>query len=145
MRNTYTPSNFVVLNEDTTIDINGTATTFPPGSYYGQIMQAQIDAEHPIQIDDPYPSSSETYTNKANAYKKSLEGALEGLVQVNLVSCADLSEWYYAGYYATEGAECNYDMYDLSSWAPDYGDPQTYLDTFLPDYAGYCTKCLGIY
>lgn len=196
MRNTYTPANFVVLDEDTTIDINGTATTFPAGTYYGQIMQAQIDAdgvkitvwnpeaddgngsgdgydgwysvenaveemnlaieelaaegitidaEHPIMIDDPYPSSSETYTNKANAYKKSLESALNGLVQVNLVSCSDLSEWYYAGYYATEGAECNYDMYDLSGWAPDYGDPQTYLDTFLPDYAGYCTKCLGIY
>ena len=23
---------------------------------------------------------------------------------------------------------------------PDYGDPKSYLDTFLPDYAGYVTK-----
>ena len=34
---------------------------------------------------------------------------------------------------------------DVSGWGPDYGDPQTYLDTFLPDYAGYMIKCIGLY
>ena len=38
-----------------------------------------------------------------------------------------------------------HDIYDLSGWGPDYGDPQTYLDTMLPDYAGYMTKCMGIF
>jgi len=33
----------------------------------------------------------------------------------------------------------------VSGWGPDYGDPQTYLDTFLPDYAGYMVKCTGIF
>ena len=41
--------------------------------------------------------------------------------------------------------EANYDIYDLSGWGPDYGDPSTYLDTFLPDYAGYMIKCIGIF
>ena len=36
-------------------------------------------------------------------------------------------------------------MYDVSGWGPDYGDPQTYLNTFAPEYAGYMIKCLGIY
>ena len=45
MINCYTPGNFVSLEEDVTIDINGTATTFPAGTYYGAIMQAQIDAD----------------------------------------------------------------------------------------------------
>ena len=34
---------------------------------------------------------------------------------------------------------------DVSGWGPDFGDPSTYLDTFLPDYAGYVTKSLGIF
>ena len=43
--NTYTPGTFVNLPEDVTVDINGTATTFPAGTFYGAIMQAQMDAD----------------------------------------------------------------------------------------------------
>lgn len=196
MRNTYTPGTFVTLEEDTTIDINGTATTFPAGIYYGEIMQAQLDADgvaikawdpaaddgigssdgydgwynadnavaelntaieelaaagvtvdesNPILVDYPYPSVDERYTNKANAYKQSVEAALGGKVIINLVDTTDYDGWYYAGYYTSYGYEANYDMYDLSGWGPDYGDPSTYLDTFLPDYAGYMIKCIGLY
>ena len=196
LRNTYTPGNFVQLAEDVTIDINGTATTFAKGTLYGEIMQAQIDADgvaikvwdptleagmgstdgfdgwynvenaqaemktaikelkdagveinakNPIQIDLPYYSASDSRTNMAQVYKQSLETALEGQVQVNLVECVTSDEWYYCGYYTELGSEANYDMYDLSGWGPDYGDPQSYLDTFLGDYAGYMVKCIGIY
>lgn len=196
LRNSYTPGNFVSLSEDVTVDINGTATTFPAGTYYGAVMQAQIDAdgvaitvwdsaaeagngssdgfdgwynpenaasemalaieelaaagveisaENPIYIDLPYFSGSESRSNMANVYKQSLETVLEGKVIVNLVACVESAEWYYSGYYTTYGYEANYDMYDLSGWGPDYGDPATYLDTFLPDYAGYMVKCIGIY
>jgi peptide/nickel transport system substrate-binding protein/oligopeptide transport system substrate-binding protein len=80
----------------------------------------------------------------AQVYKQSLESILEG-VKVNLTECVTSDEWYYCGYYTESGNEANYDMYDLSGWGPDYGDPQTYLDTFLSDYAGYMVKCIGIY
>jgi len=43
--NAYTPGTFVNLPEEITVDINGTATTFPAGTFYGEIMQAQIDAD----------------------------------------------------------------------------------------------------
>lgn len=196
LRNTYTPGSFVYLFEDVTVDINGTATTYPAGTMYGQIMQDQIDAdgvvmkvwdptleeglgssdgfdgwynpeaaaaemaiaveelaalgvevsaENPIQIDLPYYQGSTSRTNMANAYKQSLESVLEGKVVVNLVACTDSMDWYYAGYYTNFGYEANYDMYDMSGWGPDYGDPATYLDTFLPEYAGYMLKCIGIY
>ena len=56
-----------------------------------------------------------------------------------------MTNWYYAGYYADYGYEANYDVYDVSGWSPDFGDPSTYLDTFLPDYAGYMVKCIGLY
>ena len=74
-----------------------------------------------------------------------IKEGLEGLVQVNLVDCNDATTWYYTGYYTSYGYENNYDLFDLSGWGPDYGDPQTYLDTYLPDYAGYVTKSLGVF
>ena len=196
LRNSYTPGNFVFLTEDVTVQINGVDTTFKKGTYYGEIMQAQINAdnikikvwdptleegagssdgfdgwynvenakaelnkaiaelaaigidvsaENPIYIDVPTLSISQNWTNKENAYKQSIESALEGKVKVNLVNCETEDEWYYAGYDTYYGYEANYDMYDLSGWGPDYGDPQTYLDTFLPAYAGYMTKCIGLF
>ncbi len=45
LRNSYVPGNFVTLPEEVTVEINGTATTFPAGTYYGEIMQAQLDAD----------------------------------------------------------------------------------------------------
>ena len=195
LRNSYTPGNFVSLSKDVTVSINGEDVTFPAGTNYGEIVQAQIDAdgvkvtvfdkdstneqqsdgfdgwynvdnareemaqaidelkaegleitaENPIQLDLPYPSSDEIYTNRANVYKQSLEEGLEGLVQVNLVDCNDSTTWYYTGYYTSYGYENNYDLFDLSGWGPDYGDPQTYLDTFLPDCSGYLVKCIGLF
>lgn len=43
--NSYTPGVFVSLEEDVTVDINGTATTFPAGTKYGEIVQAQLVAD----------------------------------------------------------------------------------------------------
>jgi ABC-type oligopeptide transport system substrate-binding subunit len=192
LRNSYVPGTFVTLPEDATVDINGTATTFPAGTYYGEIVQAQVDAdgvklkvwdadklssdgfdgwynptaakeslakaaeqlakqgvevtaENPIQIDLPYFAGSETYTNRANAFKQSLETALDKQVVINLVACESSDDWYYAAYYPDYGYEFNCDLCDVSGWGPDYGDPQTYLDTMLPDYAGYMVKSLGIF
>lgn len=192
LRNTFTPGYFVSLSKDTTIQINGTDTTFPAGTYYGEIVQKQIDADgvkikvwdaenktsdgfdgwynpenaveelntaieelaeegitidesNPIQMEYPYPSAVEVYTNKANSYKKSVETALGGKVVINLVDAVDVDGWYYAGYYANYGYEANYDVYDVSGWGPDFGDPCSYLDTMLPDYEGYMTKCFGIF
>lgn len=196
LRNTYTPGNFVQLTEDVTIDINGTATEFKAGTNYGEIIQAQLDADgvkikawdktadegagssdgfdgwynpqnaveelnaaltelekdgikvdkdNPVALDLPYASNSEVYVNRANAIKKSVEDALGGKVIINLVECKDTNEWAYAGYYTKVGEESNYDLYDLTGWSPDYGDPASYLDTFLPDYAGFVTKNIGIY
>ncbi len=196
LRNSYTPGTFVSLPEDVSVDINGTATTFAAGTFFGEIVQAQIDAdglpvkvwdpegdggvgssdgfdgwynkeyaaseiaaaaeelaadgvtvsaEEPIQIDLPYFSGSEIYTNRANVFKQSLEDALGGMVQVNLIKCESQDDWLYSGYYTSAGYEQNCDVSDVSGWGPDYGDPQTYLSTMLPNYSGYMTKTLGLY
>lgn len=192
VRNSYTPGNFVALEEDVTIEINGESKTFAKGTYYGEIMQAQIDADgvkikvwdaenqtsdgfagwhnpanayeelqqaitelkefgveiskdNPIVMDLPYYSGNDIYSNRAQTLKQSVEEALQGCVVVNLVSCADAQEWYYAGYYTETGKDANYTLYDVSGWGPDYGDPATYLDTMLGDGAGYMARCLGIF
>lgn len=196
LRNSYTPGTFVALEEEVTVDINGTSTTFPAGTFYGEIMQAQvdadgiaikvwdpsaddgvgssdgfdgwynpeaaaaefekavaelkeagytIDADHPVVIDYPVFVGAESVANRGYAFKQSVETALNNLVEIRIVECSDSNEWYYAGYYTDYGYEANYDFYDVSGWGPDYGDPATYLDTMLPDYAGYMMKCCGIF
>ena len=198
VRNSYTPATFVSLTEDTTVTINGEEVTFPAGTDYGEIMQAQIDADgvkitvykkdssaengkgtgdgfdgwyspenaveelniaieelskhgvtidesNPIQVDLPFASNSTEYTNKANAYKQSVEASLGGKVIVNLIDCPSYEVWYYCGYNTNDGSEANYDMYDLSGWSPDFMDPCSYIDTFLPEYNGFMTKCIGVY
>ncbi len=190
--NSYTPGNFVALESDVTVDINGTPATFAAGTYYGEIMQAQldadgvgakvwdaetemssgfdgwynpeiakvelakaveelaaegvvIDAEHPIYIDVPTFTGSEIYNNREEALKQSVAAVSDNFIVVNKVDCPTSSDWYYAGYYYNSGFEANFDLCDLSGWGPDYGDPQSYLDTMLPDYAGYMVKALGIF
>ncbi|MCM1064131.1 MAG: ABC transporter substrate-binding protein [Eubacterium sp.] len=54
LRNSYTPGTFLKLENELTVDINGTSTTFPAGTYYGEIEQAQLDADGvPIKVWDP--------------------------------------------------------------------------------------------
>jgi ABC-type oligopeptide transport system substrate-binding subunit len=104
-----------------------------------------ISPEEPIVLELPYFAGSDPYTNRANAYKQAVEQSLGSAVRIQPVACPDMNSVYYAGYYIGYGYEANFDLYDLTGWGPDYGDPQTYLDTFLPDYAGYLTKMLGLF
>ena len=196
LANSYVPGTFVTLAEDTVVSINGTDTTFPAGTYYGEIVQAQIDAdgvaikvwdpeadegngssggfdgwynpeaaaaelaiaveelaaqgveisaENPIILDLPTWTGNEAFNNRSNALKQSVEAATNGLVKVYLPACNSADDWSNAGYLTNSGFDANYDIYDNSGWSPDYGDPQTYLDTMLDEYAGYMTKCIGIY
>lgn len=195
LRNSYTPGTFVSLEEEVTIDINGTSKTYPAGTYYGKILQDQLDAdgykikvwdpeadsgigssdgfdgwynvenaveqlnlalaelkaegyeispENPVTLDYPYWKDSTVYTQKSQVVKQSIEEALGGNVVINLIPCVQM-EWYYACYYYRSGDEANYHLNDLSGWGPDFGDPASYLDTFLPEGAGYMVKSIGIY
>ncbi|MCH5353095.1 MAG: peptide ABC transporter substrate-binding protein [Acutalibacter sp.] len=194
LKNSYVTGSFAQMKNAVTVDINGTSTTFPAGTYYGEIMQAQLDAdgypikvwdptadggagsgdgfdgwynvenaraelqkaidelaqagieisaENPIYIDSFYFKGSETNTNTKQAYKQGIESALEGKVIVNLVGYDDSTQMQYAYYRNSTGAEANFDISHSSGWGPDYGDPQTFLDTIQP--FGYMCKNIGIY
>lgn len=103
-----------------------------------------VDKDHPIQIDYPFNASRTDYMARANVLKEGIETVLDGKVKLNLVEM-DQPGWMAAGYRTNNGSESNYDIYDLSGWGPDFGDPSTYLDTMLPDGMGYMTKCLGLW
>ncbi len=45
IRNSYTPGTFQFLSAETTVSINGEDVTFPAGTAYGVIEQAQLDAD----------------------------------------------------------------------------------------------------
>ncbi len=190
LRNTYTPGNFVRLPEAVTVKIGNEERVFPADTPYGEIVQAQLDAdsvglrvweegssdgfdgwydperamqelklameelseqglaitkENPIRLEIPYFSGSEVSTNRVNACAQSIHQGLQGLVRIEPVACTDKSQVSYAGFYITFGSEANYDLYDNAGWSPDYGDPQTYLNTLLPDYQGDMTKLMGIF
>ena len=195
--NSYTPGNFVSLFEDVTVRIGEEDRLFPAGTYYGAIVQAQLDADgvrvrvwdpvaeggagsssgfdgwysaeyarenlaqateelkktgveisrgNPIVLELPYCDISEPYANRANAFKKSVEASLGGLVQIRLVKTggSNTSNWYYAGFYPTSGRLMNYNIFDGCGWGPDYGDPATYLDTMLPQGGGMA-KNIGLF
>jgi len=187
LTNGYTPGNFVKLDETVTVKINGTDKTYPAGTYYGQIVQDQLDAdncpikywdatklvssgfdgwynvtnakaylakaiaaginataENPIVLDYPCDVSPAAIAS-ANAVKQSVEAALEGKVKINVIQAESADDFDDCGYNTEYGYEANYDLYTGSGWGPDYGDPKSYLDTMLPDGAGYMVKTLGIF
>ena len=194
LKNAYVTGSFAQLANDVTVDINGTATDFAAGTYYGAIMQAQIDADgfpikvwdpaaddgvgsgdgfdgwynvdnckaqldqaiaelaqvgveiskdDPIQIDYPYAAYNDTMTKMANVLKQSVEESTEGCIRINLIPGEDSTTRQSADYTFGTGAEANFDISLGSGWGPDYGDPQTFLDTIQP--YGYMTKNLGVY
>jgi len=100
----------------------------------------------PIQIDVVYLDTAVNNTNQAKAYKEVIEGTLgaENVV-VNLIAASTTEDFYACGYRAANGEAGLFDMFYGSGWGPDYGDPSTYLDTFLGNHAGYMSKVIGLF
>lgn len=96
LRNSYTPGTFGFLSEEVTVDINGTAKTFPAGTSFGEIEQAQLDADGvAIKVWDPNGDSGagsgdgfDGWYNTNNA-KAELELAIVELAQVGVEVSAE--------------------------------------------------------
>ncbi|MBR3017927.1 MAG: peptide ABC transporter substrate-binding protein, partial [Clostridia bacterium] len=101
---------------------------------------------YPIVIDVVYYGASAGQTAQAQAYKQKVEETLgaENVV-ISLIEATTPEDFYACGYRASNGEAGNFDMFYGSGWGPDYGDPNTYLNTFLGGGAGYMTKVIGLY
>jgi ABC-type oligopeptide transport system substrate-binding subunit len=218
--NSYTPAELVFLAEDVTVKINGKDTTFKAGQYYGEIMQAQLDADgypmqvwmdketaeskginvenargtghgfdgwynvdncraylakaleqiqkalydeavaagkedakledykidksNPVVLELPYIKTNTVSLLSNKALARSIEASTDGAVVVNLIAGNGAYALYDAAYFNNYGYEANVDISKISGWGPDYGDPKTYLDTFLNGQGGM-VKNFGIY
>ena len=109
-------------------------------------------------------SGSKNQVAQAQAFKDSFEKALNVVVdengepilkdgkeqaqdnvQINIMLAQNTTDYYAAGYRAANGEAGCFDIFYGSGWGPDYGDPSTYLDTFLGGGAGYMTKVIGLF
>ena len=100
----------------------------------------------PITIDVVYYSAAQVNTAQAQAVKKVIEECLGAdNVVINLVEATTSEDFYASGYRASNGEAGNFDLFYGSGWGPDFGDPCTYLDTFLGNGAGYMTKVIGLF
>ena len=94
VRNSYTPGTFSVLENDTTVEINGESVTFPAGTAFGAIEQAQLDADGvAIKVWDPVidGGSGDGFDGwyNAAAAKAELEAAIAELAQVGVEVSAE--------------------------------------------------------
>ena len=116
---------------------------------YMQRAVAQLKAENKwggkIKLDITYYSGSAANTAQANAVKALFEEVLGDYVEICLNAAETTADYYACGYRASNGEAGNFDIFYGSGWGPDYGDPSTYLDTWLPDGAGYMTKIAGLF
>ncbi|MBR3264604.1 MAG: peptide ABC transporter substrate-binding protein [Erysipelotrichaceae bacterium] len=87
----------------------------------------------PIYLDTLAVETSETSTNRALAEKAAIEAALGAENVVVNVLTVDSDTYYDCWYYVEQGTETNADLLFFGGWGPDYEDPRTYLNIFLPD------------
>ncbi len=74
IRNGIVPGTFSRLTEDVTVDVNGVSTTFPSGTFYGEIVQAQLDAdEFPAKVWDEDTLSSDGFDGWYNPDQAKVE------------------------------------------------------------------------
>jgi len=127
------------------------------GWYNATKAKAYIDAAYeelkdnaniswPVKIEVLTYSKSEVMMAEAGLFKKSVEEALgTDKVAVTIFSTENPNDYYAAGYRAADGASADYDVFYGSGWGPDYADPKSYIDTFLPEGSGYMTKVIGLW
>ncbi|MFT4235298.1 MAG: peptide ABC transporter substrate-binding protein [Microbacterium sp.] len=86
--------------------------------------------EFPIHLDYVQDESVTAFVNQAKSFKKSVEDALgSDNVVIDIVLLSE-DDYNASTYYATTGAQSDYDLSFASGWGPDYQDPKTYLDIY---------------
>ena len=122
---------------------DGIMSYFNPGQAKELIAIAKKELEDegvtfPIYLDVLVNGESEMHFRSAQALKQGIEEHLEGEVKLNLIISARHH------FLAAKSADLiNTDLYFAASWAPDYGDPKSYLNILDPD-SGDLLKSFGL-
>lgn len=98
LQNMYTPGTFVSLGKAVTLSINGTSKTFPAGTNYGEIVQAQMDADMGADAPKVYDATADGGIGSSGGYDgwynptaavKFLNKAIEELAKEGVVISAE--------------------------------------------------------
>lgn len=118
---------------------------FKPTEGMTEEERDEVSADKIIHIDYPYAEQDHLGSMQAHAFAQSIMKTLDYKVMVQLVNSTVYNpDLLNAGFYCEAGYQCNYDVYTVAGWGPDYGDPLTYLHTMEPE-DGEMVHCLGLY
>lgn len=87
--------------------------------------------EFPVYLDMIQDANEEKTLNQTQAMITSIEAVIPELVKLNLV-LTDSDNYNASSYLSTTGATSNWDLSITTGWAPDYGDPRSYLSIATP-------------
>ena len=98
-----------------------------------------------VKIEIVYFSGDDVQTASALFFEQQIEEVLGDYVDVVCLPGSVDTDVDLCAYDAADGEACCYDLSWSSGWGPDWGDPSTYVDTYLPDGVGYMTKIAGLW
>lgn len=98
-----------------------------------------------VKIEVVYNSQDDEDTKSKKAFETVIEEILGDYVDVVCLPAANEEDQLATSYDTESGDQCCYDISWDSGWGPDYGDPSTYVDTFLSGGEGYMCKVIGLY
>lgn len=135
LNNTITPPNFVAYGGKDYTQIGPLAAISSRDSFnkdlalkYRDLAKQELagKCKFPVKVMMPYNSGSTSWTNRAQVIEQQLEGLLGkdfiDIIPVAFPPTGFLNATRRAGNFALQ--ECN--------WGPDYADPETYTDPFMP-------------
>lgn len=165
--NSYVLGNLVTLPEDITVDINGTATSFPAGTNFGEIVQAQVTADgFPMKVFDPEAeegagssvgydgwynaSASKEFLDKAVAElaEQGLEISAENPIQIDMAMASfyepykNRAQAFKVSLEETSGGLIQINLYDTADWQEMYdvgyyGETPADMNYDFYDFSGW--------
>lgn len=116
---------------------------------YMKKAKAELEAEGKwngkVQLEVVYNGQDEEDIKSKKAFETVIEELLGEYVDVVCLAAANEEDQLNTDYNTEAGEEACYDISWNSGWGPDYGDPSTYIDTFLSGGVGYMCKVIGLY
>jgi len=136
LNNTITPKNFVDLNGTDYTLLNGLAEFSNTDSFNKDLAlsykekamsELQGKAKFPVKVLMPYNTGLTDWTNRAQVIEQQLENLL-GTDYIDVV----IEAYPPTGFLDATRRAGNYALMECN-WGPDYADPETYTDPFVPD------------
>lgn len=100
----------------------------------------------PVHIEVVADGTNPSNLSQIQVLKQNIEDTLgKENVIVDVLTAQKTDSYYELGYQADDGAHIGNDLFTGAGWGPDFADPSTYVNTYLPDGAGYMTMLNGLW